>query len=214
MLTLSEELMLLAVNDDKGHFILSATSDLPYGIAASLVLELNYREIIQINEKGYIELIQDTKTDIDFLDFAINLIRRTKKQKDCEFWIRSFALEYKIFKEQIIENLVLKGILKRKAKKFLFLIDFNKYPTLNPAPELETRDKIHKVVLMGIQPDKKIYDLIVLLYCCNLVDEVFPKSLRKSAQKFIKGITENSTLGKLIKNISSEMNFTVMSSVS
>lgn len=212
MLTLSEELMLLAVNDDKGHFILSATSDLPYGIAASLVLELSYREIITINEKGIVELKKDTKTDIDFLDFAINLIRRTKKLKDCEFWIRSFALEYKVFKEQIIENLVLKGILKRKAKKFLFLIDFNKYPTLNPAPELETRDKIHKVVLMGVKPDKVIYDLIVLLYCCNLVDEVFPKNLRKAANKFIKKLTEDSKLGKLILKITSEMNFVVITS--
>lgn len=212
MLTLSEELMLLAVNDDKGHFILSATSDLPYGIAASLILELGYRDIINISEKGIISIKNEHKTDIDFLDFAINIIRRTKKSKDCEFWIRSFALEYKIFKEQIIENLVLKGILKKKAKKFLFLIDFHKYPTLNPAPELETRDKIHKVVLMGVKPDKVIYDLIVLLYCCNLVDEVFPKSLRKSAQKFIKKLTEESKLGKLILKITNEMNFVLLTS--
>lgn len=212
MLTLSEELMLLAVNDDKGHFILSATSDLPYGIAASILIELQERNKISMDEKGLVNIIEDSKTEVDFLDFALNLIRRTKKIKDCEFWIRSLALEYKVFKEQIIENLVLKGILQKKAKKFLFLIDFKKYPTLNPAPELETRDKIHKVVLMGIKPDKKIKNLIILLYCCNLVDEVFPKTSRKVAKKFIKSISEDSNLGKLITKISSEMNFVVIAS--
>ena len=51
-LSLTEELLLLAVHDEKGSVILSSTALLPYGISASLLLDLkNLEKINFIDDK-------------------------------------------------------------------------------------------------------------------------------------------------------------------
>lgn len=212
MLTITEELMLLAVHDEKGNVIFAATSSIPYGLSCAILLDLQELGKISIDsETMNIEVINDDSIKIEFLDKAFRQISSKNKNRTLDFWIRALANEIKDYQNLIYENLVLNGILRREAKKLLFLIKFDRYPTLNPAPELETRDNIHKVVMMGIEPHLKLLNLISLMYACNLINEVFPEGMRQIAKKNIKKLTENEKYSKLVIKIAEEMTTLVVS---
>ena len=57
MLSLSEELLLLAVHDEKGSVILSTTALLPYGIASTILLDLKYHKKIEFVDEKLNQLI-------------------------------------------------------------------------------------------------------------------------------------------------------------
>ncbi len=212
MLTLTEELMLLAVHDEKGNVIFAATSSIPYGIACAMLFDLKALNKISIDDETMdIDIISDTNTKIEFLDKAFRLICSKSKKKSLDFWIRALAHDIKDYQNLIFENLVLNGILRREAKKLLFIIKFDRYPTLNPAPELESRDNIHKVVMLGISPNEKLLNLISLMYACNLINEVFPDNIRQIAKKNIKKLIEKDKFCKLVLRISEEMTTLVVS---
>lgn len=208
MLTLTEELLLLAVHDEKGSVILSSTALLPYGIAASILLDLKYHGKVDFKDEK-LNLITFTPTGIDFLDEMLIIIKNEQKVHKIRWWIKKLATKNSKIFEQIFEKLVLEGILKRQKHNFMFMVDFFRYPTLNPVPELETRDKIHKSVLMGIKPDEKLAALISLMYFCGLVKEVFPSELRKQAKKNIKNLIDSNKLNNYLNDIVTELSVVI-----
>jgi hypothetical protein len=208
MLTLSEELLLLAVHDEKGSVILSTTALLPYGVAASILLDLKYLGKIDFKDEK-LNLITFTPTGIDFLDEMLIFIKNQQKIHKIRWWIKKIATKNSMILEKIFEKLVLEGILKREKHNFMFMVDFFRYPTLNPVPELETRDKIHKSVLMGIKPDEKLAALISLMYFCGLVKEVFPAEQRKKAKKSIKNLIDSDKLSYYLNDIVTELSVVI-----
>ncbi len=210
MLSLTEELLLLAVHDEKGSVILSTTALLPYGIASTILLDLMYLNKIEFVDEKLI-LLSFSPTGIDFLDDMLIIIKNEEKTHKIRWWIRKLSNNYGNVRKMIFNHLVLAGILKRETHNFLFLVDFFRYPTLNPVPELETRDKIHKAVLMGIPPDEKLSALISFMYFCGLVKEVFPAEHRKTAKKNIKMILDNEKMSNYLNDIVTELSVVIAS---
>lgn len=210
MLSLSEELLLLAVHDEKGSVILSTTALLPYGIASTILLDLKYHKKIEfVDEK--LNLLSFSPTGVDFLDDMLIIIKNEEKSHKIRWWIRKLANSYSSVRKMIFNHLVEAGILQRESHNFLFMVDFFRYPTLNPVPELETRDKIHKSVLMGIAPDEKLSALISLMYFCGLVKEVFPSDLRKTAKKNILQIIDSEKMSNYLNDIVTELSVVIAS---
>lgn len=219
MLSLTEELMLLALNDVKGTVVFASSQNLPYGLGATLLLDLIDLGCLEIhNDK--INIIDKDNSKLKFLENAMIFlkIKITKNELKKEFTFKEgiiiLSQNYLNFQELIIENLILKGILKREAKKFLFLIKFSQYPTLDPAPELLTRDNIHKSVLMNLKPTDKLLTLICIMYVCNLLDEVFPKKLRKIAKEKIEEYIKEEKYSQILMKVISELSIFIASPIS
>jgi hypothetical protein len=205
-LTLSEELMLLAVHDDKGHLLVAASTMIPFGIASCILYDLKNNGKIEFdNEFSSVVLNNSKSTRETYLDFVLERISLQNKEQNFEFWVRSIAIDFNKIKEQILNNLVLKGILKRNNQKLFFLFEFSKYPTLNPAPETATRDSIHKCILMEMPPTEKLLHLIILIYNCNLIEEIFPKNNRELAKKRIELLIAKESLHKLFLKFNGEL---------
>jgi len=211
MLSLTEELLLLAVHDEKGHVILSSTALLPYGLATAIILDLiEYNKINIIDDK--LVLLDYSPTGIDFLDDILIFIKNEVKSHRLRWWIRKISDKCSTLRQEIFDHLVNVGILKREKVNFLFMVDFFRYPTLNPTPELETRDKIHKSVLFNIKPDQKLLSLISLMYFCGLIKEVFPPEHRKAAKKNIKKLIDEEEKTNILNDIVTELTIVIESS--
>lgn len=209
-LSITEELLLLAVHDEKGSVILSSTALLPYGISASLLLDLkNLEKINFIDDK--VVLFDYTPTGVDYLDEVLVIIKNENKGHRIRWWIRRLTDKYSTIRDEIFNHLVNVGILKREKVSFLFMVDFFRYPTLNPTPELQTRDKIHKSILFDIEPDFKLLALISLMYFCGLVKEVFPPEHRKKAKKTIKKLLDKSDKFGYLNDIVTELSIVIES---
>jgi hypothetical protein len=212
-LTLSEELMLLALDDDEGDVIFSASMALQYGLAGALIFEMIFRKNIVLDDKT-VKLGANNQFEKQIYQEIVELIRSQKKEKDLEYWIWKISNKISDIKENILTRLIEKGILKKEEGKILWLIKYEKYPQQNPIPEIETRMKIRNTVLSNSEPDAKTLALISLINSCQLVDEIFTKHERKSARKRIKEIIKNDELGKSVSHTIAAISVVIGAAVS
>jgi golgi phosphoprotein 3 len=203
MKTLSEELLLLAVHDEKGSVIVSAGSSLPYGIAAAILFDLEELGKIKLRA-NHVQLLDYTPSGFDFLDLPLIAIKNIKEPKEIKFWIKTFGLKNKDYIEIIFDKLVKDEVLMRVKEK-VFWIKYESYPTLDPEPELLTRAQIHNSLLLGVNAGEKLQNLIALMFYCNLTSEVFPKGKRREAKSSISEMIKYNSLSMILRDVVKQM---------
>ena len=209
MLTISEQLLLLALNDEKGSVVMSASTALPYGLAGAILLELALDEKIQFRDNK-IKLINKSKTSIDLHNEAINLLKSETKPKSIKHWVQVFARKLVKLQERLASQLVDKKILSKQEKSFLWVINYNHYPTRNDQPEKSIRDHIKQIVLHRRKPSDEDIALICLVKACDLISEVFDKEDRKKAKQRIDEIANKHQVGTAITKTMEEITAAIM----
>ncbi len=204
MLTLSEKLMLLALHDEKGSVIFSASTALPYGLAGSLLIELLFQKKVAM-ENGKVIIVDSSQTGNDLLDKALDLIRSSQKLRSAKYWIQKFNTAIKDLKDRLLDSLVAQGIVRREDQKILWVFPAKRYPMINAAPEHSIRTRIHQVVIQKDRPNQEDVALLSLVKACDLLNELFPKEDRKRAKQRIKEIIEGEEIGRAVSAIVDEI---------
>jgi Golgi phosphoprotein 3 len=199
MLTLPEELLLLALRDKKGTVISSASTALPYCLAGAVLLELTIMDKIVL-EEGKVIVKDATPTGDDIFDEALAKIQASKKIHKSSHWVEKIK-GIKKLKDRLLDRLVQHSILRREEHKVLWVIPTERYPTLNGTPEMKRRELIRSALLHNVKPDERTAVLISLVKACNLVKEIFEKEERKTAKKRIKEIAKEEVVGKAVSDI-------------
>ena len=204
MLNLLEELLLLALDDEKGKIISSSSLALPYGLSGAILLEFSLAGKILVEDKRLI-IIDNTLTGNEILDKALDIIDSSPKQKSVKYWVSKLERKMKGLKRDILSQLIKRGILTETENRFLWVIPTKRYPTNNPEPENQVRKRIKAIVLDGEASDERSELLISLINSCSLVNEIFCKDERKVAKKRIKEIVESEKVGESITDTINEI---------
>ncbi len=204
MLSLAEELMLLALKDDKGSVVFSASTALPYGLAGALLMDLVFQERIALSE-GKVQLVDTVSTNNPLLDETLDLIRQDTKSRKTGEWVRRIHGKVKDIDKRITDQLVTKKILKHQKTKVLWVFNVERYPTLDSVPELAIRARIKGIIFENKPYIARDIALISLIKACDLVDEVFGSEGRKVAKQKIKEISEDEAIGKAITQVVEEI---------
>ena len=189
-LNLTDELVLIALDDDKGRFV-TDTAHLHYGIAGSVLLELALQKKIELRDENVV-LINNEKTNNSSLDHALELISESKKTRVISYWIDQIGLGAEQIKDETIKHLTKQNILRKDAGKILWIIPTTKFPTENPLPENKVRLKLKDIVLNNAHAELKDLMLLSLIKECELTREIFKsKDDYKRAKKRIKDLSKD-----------------------
>ena len=195
MLTLPEQLLLLALHDEKGTILSTASISIKYGLAGAVIMELALREKVEIRDKKLV-LVNDSYTGDNVLDEALTQIKKLGKGKNAGYWVNK--LQSIKIQELMLDRLVDKGILKTEEHKILWIFDSPHYPMKDSEEESEIREQIRRIVLHKDIAETRVAVLIGLVNACRLTNEIFSKEERKEAKKRIKEIIENDLIAKAV----------------
>jgi hypothetical protein len=90
MLTLAEELLLLALDDESGSVEPAASGSLQYGLAGALLVELVIAGRLRL-EGGGLVVADGSPTGDAVLDEVIGRISRSGRPRDAEYWVGQFG---------------------------------------------------------------------------------------------------------------------------
>lgn len=200
MLSLSENLTLLALHDEKGSFVYSASLSFPYGLAGAILIELIEQGSIALVD-GKVKVRNPSPVRNSLLNETLQLIRASEKLRDTNYWVMRIASKIKKLPERIIDGLVGKKILERREQKILWVFPSKRYPMVDAAPEHEVREHIRQIILRHRKPEGADITLLSLVRACGLVNEIFSKEERKTAKKQIEKLTANEVVGKSVSNV-------------
>lgn len=134
-LYLHEQLLLLALRDEKGTFE-SGASYYPFDLAGALLAELALHERIRIAEgkKALADLLSVEPVGDETLDEALGMIAGSKRRRDASTWVSRFT-GIKRLHHRIAEGLYRRSVLRDSTDQVLLIFKRKAYPTIDPGPE-------------------------------------------------------------------------------
>lgn len=178
-LRLHEELLLLALHDDKGTMLGSMYGATAGGaILAELLLES--RVEVQTERKRQFVVLRDSRmTGAPILDDALERIRTAKRRASPAAWVSRFS-QTKDLRHRTAQDLVVRGILRAEEDKVLFLFPRRLYPTVDAAPERAIVERLRKAIFSDTEVPERTAVLAALANAGGMLGHVFDKKALKA----------------------------------
>lgn len=185
MLNLFEELLLLSIHEGKGTSIASTVDALKPGLGGAVLAELALLGKIQTSNNHRLQLVDDSQTDVEVLNDALNTIKESEKERKLGYWINNFSQKKDKYRKQILESLVQKGILAQEDDHLLWAVPSPLQPEIKASAKFWVIKRLRNVAIASedIQPRDII--LLSLVRACGLLDLVFLRDERKLAGRTI-----------------------------
>ncbi len=197
MLTLPEQITLIALRDEKGSVLFVAAEALPYALAAAAALEIFFEGLIEISSAGAVAK-GDGRFDDPLIDETFRIVKEAGIIDVKELLLKVMA-RFKDLKKIVIEKLVSRGILKEEKKKIFGLVSKTVYPEADPEPERKLRQRIADYVFNAQTPDDRLAALVALLRASNLFEDVIPPDRIEEAKEKLEKILNRANEGEAIK---------------
>ncbi len=195
---MAQELLLLALHDEKGSVRWVATSRLPYCLAGALLMELSLMKRLRITTTGP-EVLDRTPTGQPLLDETLRMIDSAQKVKAPYYWVSKLGRRIKSTKSNLLKGLVDQGILNREEHRILGIFPTTRYPSRDDRSRKDITSRVCAVVLRREHPDPRTTMLISLVYTCALTNSIFDKDERRDARQRLKEIAKPLPITQAIK---------------
>jgi hypothetical protein len=169
---LATDLLLLALDDERGTVLPQAAIGLDYGLAGAIVMELALRGRIGLD--GDVVSTAGTATDDALLDDALRAIAATPG-KDLSHWVWHLSRDLDGLRQRLLDRLVARGTLEKREKRVLLLFHQNVYPERDARVEHDIRTRVDAALLRGETPDAPTACLIHLAAACRVTDAIYPR---------------------------------------
>jgi len=199
-LTLAEELLLLALNEEKGTVVMAGSMGLSYGLAGALLIDLIAAGLVRVEGKELVASPSGSARD-ELLDGALGNIRSAARTRDLKHWVGKIGRSGGTIKKTLLNRLVEKRILQREEHRLLLIFPTTRYPEANPMPEYGIRERIRAALRGFTPPDERTAALIGLVQACDLTGTLFEKGERREAKKRAKEIGASQPVGAAVARV-------------
>lgn len=205
-LWLQEEVLLLALKDDKGT---PHSSMYSIAMGGAMLAELLLSERLVLEEKprkkplkpgkkpAYLVAVDNPKQLADpVLDECLHRVVTSKKARSPQEWVTRFG-QLKDLKRRVAVGLCRKGILREREDRILVLFRRTAYPILDGAPERRVVDRLQDAVAGdSMELNARTAVLVALANGTGILKHVLGKDLVKQRKDRIKEIGEGDIVGE------------------
>ncbi len=198
MLTFGEELVLLALNDEKGGFSFRLSRmKFENALAGAVLMDLAFLNRID-TDLDHLILVDRTPTGDPLFDGVVDMIAAEPHPRGAGDWIQEVRFRHPNLRGAFIQKLIDRGILEQAEQKILWVFKQRRYPVIDNREEKEVKARIRETVLSDAIPDPRDVVLISLMTACDLTDEVFSREERKQALERIEQLSQMDLIGRAI----------------
>jgi len=196
-LHLFEEVILLALKDDKGTFY--AKSYLP-AVAGAMIAELLLTGRIEVEGKRKLVNLVDAKPSGDpLLDEVLDKIREAKRRASLQTWVQRIAATSKLSR-RALEGLCRKNILREDEQQILVIFKQKTFPELDHSPEQQIIWKLHEAIFsLREDLDPRVVVLLALANAADLLAIPFDRKELRERKQRIKRIVAGDMIGEATK---------------
>ena len=198
-LTLLEEFLLLALNDQTGRLHPLADSMLDCTTAGAILMDLTLHNRID-NDLRDLFLVDSTPTGDDILDPVLQnmTLAPILTPHPIAYWLRHLADEGNAFREKALHRLEERGIIRRQNMKIMWVFGKRRYPLLDDKEVREVKLRILGVVLGNDVPTPHDVMLTGLAEACGLFRYILSAQEANSATVRIAQISHMDLIGQAV----------------
>jgi len=189
-LRLYEELLLLALHDEKGTNAFATLLDPALGGAVMAELLLHGKiDIRDEGKRGLVTVVDPSRSGDAVLDAGLAALEGARRRADPQTTVLRLA-RIKALRSSVALALCRRGVLKETEREILLLFRRKVYPTVDPAPEQALIARIRAEVAGTEPPDLRTALLIGLADSAGALGAIFDRAERKALKARLRSIRE------------------------
>jgi hypothetical protein len=194
-LSLPEKIYLLAIHPQKGGIVTTAFNHLNFVVSGAVLLELFVEHKISFEERKVVLIEKKYSNPVQKL--AIGKIEKSGTPRSVYRWIHRFSWSYRSVKNQIIQSLVSKRLIRIEQKQFLF-IRWKKVYLVDKMRVAKMVGEIESWISKGSGDEENRF-LLSLLPHSGLFSRLFPqRENRKPARQKLKQMGVENVVSKAV----------------
>lgn len=195
-LTIAEELLLLALDEEKGSTGWTSTDA---GLSGALLVDLGRLGALRLEGKLLVPA-REVVPEHPLLARVHALIASSDKQRKASSWLSRLPTALKPLTGSVAQRLVEVGVLAEQRSRMLGLFGYTRYPEANPAPEAALRERLRQILTGVREPDDHDRLLFGLLVPLDLVADLVERPDRRGAKKRAKQIADGGVAGTAVQD--------------
>ena len=214
MLTFTEEILLLLLDDKDGSFVPIPKANLGCAIAGAVLMDLAFDYRIDTDPESLV-VTDPAPTGNPMLDPTLAKIAAQGRGTDTRTWIRVLSVEdAPAIREQALQSLVARGIVVQREERVMWAFRTRRYPTIDGNVEQEVKLRIADVLFSDDIPDPRDVALIGLVDACDILRDVFPDRDMEQFRPRIDQLRKMDLIGRELAQAIADIEHTVMMSLS
>jgi len=198
-LPIYEEILLLALDDDKGTTGMGAMFANAMGGAVLAELAMLGALKVGKDKKAPVTAVAKAPVTDPLLAECLALVAAEKKPKKAVHWVTKFA-GLKDLKHRTARQLVDKGVLDETSDKVLGIFPRTIYPESDAGPERELRDRLKKAVFTSTsQVEARTIVVVALAQAAGMLPQIFDKKKLKTRKQRLEKLTSGQVAGAATK---------------
>lgn len=170
-LTLAEEVLLLALEDESGRLVELPEHSLEYALASAVLMDLCLRGRLDGDLRS-LTVLDTAPLGDDILDPALAELGHRADARDAQSWIRTLAADAAGIRTRALDRLVARGILRRDRSLLHWAVGRRRYPVADNHERLEVRTRLLRLLRGGDIPDPRDVLIVALADACAVFDAI------------------------------------------
>lgn len=204
-LSLSEEILLLCLDDQSGRMRPMPDRALDYALAGAILADLAIGGQVRLSDSAVSWREDAPPVSEPFLLEAIQRLRQIEAPS-LQSWLGVLASETRSLRDATLRQLVVRGVLAHEQDEFLWVFRSERYETLDLSEEIEVQQRIRGVVLdPNRKPDRGECVLVALMEVCQLGRLMFSHAEFERSRDRIRQIAAGDCVGCAVRHALTEI---------
>jgi len=171
MLTMLEEVVLLAVDERKGGLRSTREFSTAYALVGAVFFDLALARRID-SDTEEIQIIDATPTGNATLDQVLQHMAKRPDLKTVQAWIEEIFHRRDDLEGEALQSLIAQGILRHEKSKLLWIIDVERFPLVDNKPQQHVKLRLAQAILSDDIPETRDIMLVSIAEPCGLLQYV------------------------------------------
>jgi Golgi phosphoprotein 3 len=197
MLTMLEEVVLLAVDEKTGRVRSTREFGTTYALVGAVFFDLALARKIDTDTEE-IQIIDRTPTGNPILDRVLTRMAARPELKTVAEWIEEMFLQRDDLEGEALKSLTERGVLRHEQSKLLWVIDIERFPMVDNKPQQHVKLRLANAILGDDIPDTRDIMLVSIADQCGLLGYVLSDAELENRKDRIRLLTRLETISRKV----------------
>ena len=168
MLSMLEEVVLLAVEEKTGELAAPRAFGMAYALVGGVFFDLALARKIDTDTEEIL-ILDANPTGNPIWDRVLAHMRARPEIKTVRDWIEALFRRNDDLEGEALALLVGRGILRHEKTKRLWIIDVERFPLVDNQPQRQVKERLRQAILTDQIPDTRDIMLVSIAEACGLL---------------------------------------------
>jgi golgi phosphoprotein 3 len=197
MLTMLEEVVLLAVDEKNGRLRSTREFGTAYALVGAVFFDLALARKIDTGTDT-IQIVDASRSGNPILDRMLGRMAARPDRTTVRDWIEEMFLQRDDLEGEALQSLISAGILRHEQSKLLWIIDIERFPVVNSQPQQHVKVRLARAILTDTIPETRDIMLVSIAAQCGLLGYVLSDAELENREERIHMLSKLETISRQV----------------